>query len=194
MTSGSLIDRMAAHGRRTLAAVRAQDDPRRAHELWRHGLGMTCSCRIRRARCRGRSAARGRGSVLALRSGLRFEVPLSRRSGSVMPVPTNDGIMPMDRIGCVGCQRAGRGHRRVGGGSTPAACCCRCATARGPVQHTAARYARDTARAPTGGRGRKPVVGHETSYYHRRAVRRRVCSARGPREKPSPRGHPRARA
>ena len=50
----------------------------------------------------GRFAAHDGPAVLALRPGLRFELPLLPAEEELsLSVPTSDGVIPMDRIGCL---------------------------------------------------------------------------------------------
>jgi uncharacterized protein (DUF1684 family) len=103
MTSGELE---LAGWRRTVAelyaAVRAQDDPRRAHELWRHGRDDLFRSHPQSPLSPGDPLRATGLPYWPYDSALRFEVPLLPAERELsLSVPTNDGIMPMDRIGCV---------------------------------------------------------------------------------------------
>src|SRR6201987_547733 len=103
MTSGELE---LVGWRRTVAelyaGVRAQDDPRRGHE--QGGPGRDDLSRSHpQSPLRPGDPLRATGlPYWPYDPGLRFEVPLLPAERELsLSVPTNDGIMPMDRIGCL---------------------------------------------------------------------------------------------
>jgi len=103
MTSGELE---LAGWRRTVAelyaAVRAQDDPRRAHELWRHGRDDLFRSHPQSPLPPGDPLRAAGLPYWPYDPGLRFELPLLPAQEELsLAVPTSDGVIPMDRIGCV---------------------------------------------------------------------------------------------
>ena len=105
--SSTMSDELELAGwRRTVAelyaAVRAHDDPRRAHELWRRGRDELFRSHPQSPLPPGDPLRAAGLPYWPYDPGLRFELPL-RPAGQELSlsVPTNEGIMPMDRIGCV---------------------------------------------------------------------------------------------
>ena len=103
MTSGELE---LTDYRRTVselyAAVRAEDDPQAATSCG-GAAGTSCSGRIRRARCRraircARRACRTGPTTPGCVSSCLCSRPNEELS---LSVPTSDGVIPMDRIGCL---------------------------------------------------------------------------------------------
>ena len=101
MTSGELE---LIGWRRTVAglyaAVRAEDDPRRAHELWRRGRDELFRSHPQSPLPPGDPLRATGLPYWPYDPGLRFELPLLP-AGEVLSlsVPTSDGVIPMDRIG-----------------------------------------------------------------------------------------------
>src|SRR6185503_6012668 len=147
MTSGELE---LTDYRRTVselyAAVRAEDDPKQAHELWRQGRDELFRSHPQSPLPPGDPLRATGLPYWPYDSGLRFELPLLPAERELsLSVPTSDGVIPMDRIGCRGCLRRWTPSSTSGGcASTPAACCCRCATAPQASPATAAAGTRWT--------------------------------------------------
>ena len=105
--SSTMSDELELAGwRRTVAelyaAVRAHDDPRRAHELWRHGRDQLFRSHPQSPLPPGDPLRATGLPYWPYDPGLRFELPL-RPAGQELSLSarTNEGIMPMDRIGFV---------------------------------------------------------------------------------------------
>jgi uncharacterized protein (DUF1684 family) len=81
------------------AAVRAEDDPRRGHELWRQGRDELFRQHPQSPLPPG-DPLRATG-LPYWPYGLRFELPLLPAPELALDVPTSEGVTPMDRIGCV---------------------------------------------------------------------------------------------
>jgi hypothetical protein len=151
MTSGELE---LAGWRRTVAelyaAVRAQDDPRCAHELWRHGRDDLFRSHPQSPLPPGDPLRATGLPYWPYDPGLRFELPLLPAEEELsLSVPTSDGVIPMDRIGCLRLPSPLDAVidvwwlRQYAG-------CCRCATAPRASPATAAAGTRWTPpRAPT---------------------------------------------
>src|SRR5947199_6855700 len=103
MTSGELE---LTGWRRTVAelyaAVRAQDDPQCAHELWRHGRDDLFRSHLQSPLPPGDPLRATGLPYWPYDPGLRFELPLLPAEEKLsLSVPTSDGVIPMDRIGCL---------------------------------------------------------------------------------------------
>ena len=84
------------------AAVRAEDDPRRGHELWRQGRDELFRKHPQSPLPPGDPLRATGPAVLALRPGAALRAAAApgaeKRS---LDVPTSEGVTPMDRVGCV---------------------------------------------------------------------------------------------
>src|ERR1700745_2482933 len=103
MTSGELE---LIGWRRTVselyAAVRAEDDPRRAHELWRRGRDELFRSHPQSPLPPGDPLRATGLAYLAYEPGLRLQLPLRPAERELsLSVPTSDGVIPMDCIGCL---------------------------------------------------------------------------------------------
>ena len=103
MTSGELE---LTGWRRTVAelyaAVRAEGDPKRAHELWRQGRDELFRSHPESPLPPGDPLRATGLPYWPYDPGLRFELPLLPAGEELsLSVPTSDGVMPMDRIGRV---------------------------------------------------------------------------------------------
>jgi len=84
------------------AAVRAEDDPRRGHALWRRGRDELFRSHPQSPLPPGDPLRTTGLPYWPYDPGLRFEAPLLAAEEEVsLTVPTSDGAVPMDRIGCV---------------------------------------------------------------------------------------------
>jgi len=84
------------------AAVRAEQDPRRGHELWRHGRDELFRSHPQSPLPPGDPLRTTGLPYWPYDPGLRFELPLLPPDRELsLSVPTSDGVIPMDRIGCV---------------------------------------------------------------------------------------------
>src|SRR5271168_2723169 len=84
------------------AAVRAEDDPQRGHALWRRGRDELFRSHPQSPLPPG-DALRSTGlPYWPYDPELRFELPLlpAEREAS-LSVPTNDGVIPLVRVGCL---------------------------------------------------------------------------------------------
>src|ERR1700751_4283190 len=102
MTSGELE---LTDYRRTVselyAAVRADDDPKQAHELWRRGRDELFRSHPQ-SPLRPDDPMRTTGvPYWPYDPALRFDLPLLAAEKQSLSVPTSDGVIPMDRIGCL---------------------------------------------------------------------------------------------
>src|SRR4029079_12425916 len=83
------------------AAVRAEDDPKQAHELWRQGRGMVFASLPRGPRPPGVPVRATGLPYWPYDPGLRFELPLLPADKELsLSVPPRYGVSPRDRIGC----------------------------------------------------------------------------------------------
>ena len=84
------------------AAVRAEEDPRRGHALWRQRRDELFRSHPQSPLPPGDPLRATGLPYWPYDPGLRFELPLlpAEREMS-LSVPTSDGVIPMDRIGCV---------------------------------------------------------------------------------------------
>jgi len=103
MTSGELE---LTGWRRTVAelyaAVRAEGDPKRAHELWRQGRDELFRSHPESPLPPGDPLRVTGLPYWPYDPGLRFELPLLPAGDELsLSVPTSDGVIPMDRIGRV---------------------------------------------------------------------------------------------
>ena len=101
MTSGELE---LVGWRRTVAglyaAVRAEDDPRRAHETWRRGRDELFRSHPLSPLPPGDPLRTTGLPYWPYDPGLRFELPLLPAEEELsLSVPTSEGVTPMDRIG-----------------------------------------------------------------------------------------------
>jgi uncharacterized protein (DUF1684 family) len=83
------------------AAVRAEDDPRRGHELWRQGRDELFRQHPQSPLPAGDPLRATGLPYWPYEPGLRFELPLLPAPELALDVPTSEGVTPMDRIGCV---------------------------------------------------------------------------------------------
>src|SRR5947199_2009543 len=84
------------------AAVRAEADPKRAHELWRQGRDELFRSHPQSPLPPGDPLRAAGLPYWPYDPGLRFELPLLPAQEELsLSVPTSDGVIPMDRIGCV---------------------------------------------------------------------------------------------
>jgi len=84
------------------AAVRAEDDPRRGHELWRRGRDDLFRSHPQSPLPPGDPLRDTGLPYWPYDPDLRFDLPL-RPAGDEqsLSVPSSDGVIPLDRIGCV---------------------------------------------------------------------------------------------
>ena len=84
------------------ASVRAEEDPRRGHALWRRRRDELFRCHPQSPLPPGDPLRASGLPYWPYDPGLRFELPLlpAEREMS-LSVPTSDGVIPMARIGCV---------------------------------------------------------------------------------------------
>ena len=84
------------------AAVRAEDDPKQAHGLWRQGRDELFRSHPQSPLPRGDPMRAAGVPYWPYDPGLRFELPLLPAGEELsLSVPTSDGIIPMDSIGCL---------------------------------------------------------------------------------------------
>jgi uncharacterized protein (DUF1684 family) len=83
------------------AAVRAEDDPRRGHELWRQGRDELFRQHPQSPLPAGDPLRATGLPYWPYEPGLRFELPLLPAPELALDVPTSEGVTPMDRIGRV---------------------------------------------------------------------------------------------
>ena len=84
------------------AAVRSEDDPQRGHALWRRGRDELFRSHPQSPLPPGDPLRTTGLPYWPYDPGLRFEVPLLAAEGDVSrSVPSTDGAITMDRIGCV---------------------------------------------------------------------------------------------
>jgi uncharacterized protein (DUF1684 family) len=84
------------------AAVRSEDDPQRGHALWRRGRDELFGSHPQSPLPPGDPLRTTGLPYWPYDPGLRFEVPLLAAEGEAWrSVPTSDGAVRMDRIGCV---------------------------------------------------------------------------------------------
>jgi uncharacterized protein (DUF1684 family) len=84
------------------AAVRAEQDPQRGHELWRRGRDKLFRSHPQSPLPPGDPLRATGVPFWPYDPGLRFELPLLPPDRELsLSVPTSDGVIPMDRIGCV---------------------------------------------------------------------------------------------
>src|SRR5215472_5164980 len=84
------------------AVVRAEGDPRRAHELWRRGRDELFRSHPQSPLPPGDPLRTTGLPYWPYDPGLRFEVPLLAADEAVpRSAPTSDGTIAMNRIGCV---------------------------------------------------------------------------------------------
>jgi uncharacterized protein len=84
------------------AAVRAEDDPRRGHTLWRQRRDELFRSHPQSPLPPGDPLRVTGLPYWPYDPALRFELPLLAAEGEMsLSVPTSDGVIPMDRAGCV---------------------------------------------------------------------------------------------
>ena len=83
------------------AAVRAADDPRRGHELWRQGRDELFLKHPQSPLPPGDPLRATGLPYWPYDPALRFELPLLPAEELSLDVPTSEGVTPMDRIGCL---------------------------------------------------------------------------------------------
>jgi uncharacterized protein (DUF1684 family) len=83
------------------AAVRAEDDPKQAHELWRRGRDELFLKHPQSPLPPGDPLRATGLPYWPYDPALRFELPLLPAEELSLDVPTSEGVTPMDRIGCV---------------------------------------------------------------------------------------------
>jgi uncharacterized protein (DUF1684 family) len=83
------------------AAVRAEDDPRRGHELWRHGRDELFRSHPQSPLPPGDPLRTTGVPYWPYDPRLRFEVPLLRADPASQQVPTSEGTTPVTRVGRV---------------------------------------------------------------------------------------------
>jgi uncharacterized protein len=83
-------------------AIRAQDDPERGHVLWRHGRDELFRSHPQSPLPPGDPLRATGLPYWPYDPGLRFELPLLASGGEASrAVPASDGVIPMERVGCV---------------------------------------------------------------------------------------------
>jgi hypothetical protein len=91
--------------RRTMAglyaAVRAEDDPRRGHELWRRGRDELFRGHPQSPLPPGDPMRATGVPYWPYDPELRFELPLLPAGELTLNVPTSEGVTAMDRVGCL---------------------------------------------------------------------------------------------
>ena len=185
MTSGELE---LTDYRRTVselyAAVRAEDDPKQAHELWRRGRDELFRSHPQSPLPPGDPLRATGLPYWPYDPGLRFELPLLPADKELsLSVPTSDGVIPMDRIGCLRLPAPLDAvidvwwlRQYAGGLLLPL----RDGTA-GQSSYGGGRYALDTAKgADLGGSGRQPGRRPELPVSPVLPVQRRVAVPAGP--------------
>jgi len=83
------------------AAVRAEDDPRRGHELWRQGRDELFREHPQSPLPPGDPLRAAGLPYWPYDPALRFELPLLPAEELSLDVPTSEGVTAMNRIGCV---------------------------------------------------------------------------------------------
>jgi uncharacterized protein (DUF1684 family) len=83
------------------AAVRAEDDPRRGHELWRRGRDELFREHPQSPLPPGDPMRATGVPYWPYDPELRFELPLLPAGELTLNVPTSEGVTPMDRVGCL---------------------------------------------------------------------------------------------
>lgn len=83
------------------AAVRAEDDPRRAHERWRQGRDELFREHPQSPLPPGDPLRAAGLPYWPYDPALRFELPLLPADELSLDVPTSEGVTAMDRAGCV---------------------------------------------------------------------------------------------
>jgi len=83
------------------AAVRAADDPRRGHELWRQGRDELFLKHPQSPLSLGDPLRATGLPYWPYDPALRFELPLLPAEKRSLDVPTSEGVTPMDRVGCL---------------------------------------------------------------------------------------------
>ena len=83
------------------AAVRAEDDPQRGHELWRQGRDVLFREHPQSPLAPGDPLRATGLPYWPYDPGLRFELPLLPADELSLDVPTSEGVTAMGRVGCV---------------------------------------------------------------------------------------------
>jgi uncharacterized protein (DUF1684 family) len=83
------------------AAVRAEDDPRRGHELWRRGRDELFREHPQSPLPPGDPMRATGVPYWPYDPELRFELPLLPAGELTLNVPTSEGVTAMDRVGCL---------------------------------------------------------------------------------------------
>jgi uncharacterized protein len=83
------------------AAVRAEDDPRRGHELWRRGRDELFREHPQSPLPPGDPMRTTGVPYWPYDPELRFELPLLPAEELTLNVPTSEGVTPMYRVGCL---------------------------------------------------------------------------------------------
>ena len=86
------------------AAVRAADDPRRGHELWRQGRDELFLKHPQSPLPPGDPLRATGLPYWPYDPALRFELPLLPAEKRSLDVPTSEGVTTMDRVGCLRLQ------------------------------------------------------------------------------------------
>jgi uncharacterized protein len=83
------------------AAVRAEDDPRRGHELWRQGRDELFRSHPQSPLPPGDPMRATGVPYWPYDPELRFELPLLPAGELTLNVPTSEGVTAMERVGCL---------------------------------------------------------------------------------------------
>jgi uncharacterized protein len=83
------------------AAVRAEDDPRRGHELWRQGRDELFRSHPQSPLAPGDPMRATGVPYWPYDPELRFELPLLPAEELTLNVPTSEGVTAMERVGCL---------------------------------------------------------------------------------------------
>jgi hypothetical protein len=83
------------------AAVRAEDDPRRGHELWRRGRDELFRSHPQSPLAPGDPMRATGVPYWPYDPELRFELPLLPAGELTLNVPTSEGVTAMERVGCL---------------------------------------------------------------------------------------------
>jgi hypothetical protein len=83
------------------AAVRAEDDPRRGHELWRRGRDELFRSHPQSPLPPGDPLRATGVPYWPYDPELRFELPLLPAGELTLNVPTSEGVTAMERVGCL---------------------------------------------------------------------------------------------
>jgi hypothetical protein len=83
------------------AAVRAEDDPRRGHELWRRGRDELFRSHPQSPLPPGDPMRATGVPYWPYDPELRFELPLLPAGELTLNVPTSEGVTAMERVGCL---------------------------------------------------------------------------------------------